>query len=480
MEKKLPKNWVETELGSLAKIQSGGTPSRGKPSYWNGNIPWVKISDIKELYVAETDEFITEEGLQNSPTRIFPKGTILFTIFATIGKIGILNIDATTNQAIAGITPISNINKKYLIYSLIELSESLKNIGKGVAQSNINLTILNQLQIPLPPLPEQERIVAKLDLLFAQHEKIKTSLEKIPQILKDFRQQILTQAVTGKLTEEWRKGKELESVESILDLEIKKRDKFIKDKKLRKVKDFGEIKNNEKDLEINEDWKWIRWVDLLQHDDYSMKRGPFGSALKKDFFVECGIRVFEQYNPINDDPYFQRYFVTEEKFKELESFKAESGDLLISCSGVTLGRITEIPNDTEKGIINQALLKLTLNKTLISNNYFIKIFRSEYIQKKIFDNAKGSAIPNMVGVDVLKKIPLPIPSVPEQMEILKRMESLFSKIDAIELRYQKLKEKIDQLPQTILHKAFKGELVPQLPTDGDAKDLLKEILALKK
>ena len=86
----------------------------------------------------------------------------------------------------------------------------------------------------------------------------------------------------------------------------------------------------------------------------------------------------------------------------------------------------------------------------------------------------------MVGVDVLKKIPLPIPSVPEQMEILKRMESLFSKIDEIELRYQKLKEKIDQFPQTILHKAFKGELVPQLPTDGDAKDLLKEILALKK
>ncbi|MCZ2083647.1 MAG: restriction endonuclease subunit S [Flavobacteriales bacterium] len=173
MESKLPDNWVETELDNLAIIQSGGTPSRSKKEYWNGHIPWLKISNFKSLYINEADEFITELGLKNSSTRIFPKGTILFTIFASIGKIGILNFEAATNQAIAGITPSNKINHKYLVYCFKELSAMLQSEGKGVAQKNINQAILKNTKIPLPPLVEQERIVAKLDALFAQQEVMK-------------------------------------------------------------------------------------------------------------------------------------------------------------------------------------------------------------------------------------------------------------------------------------------------------------------
>ena len=141
MEKQLPKNWVECTLGELATVQSGGTPSRGINIYWNGNIPWVKISDIKEMYVDKTAEFITEEGLENSSTRIFPKGTILFTIFATLGKIGILNIDAATNQAIAGITPSKAIDDKYLTYALIDLSKPSFDRNSSVLYISVDLLI---------------------------------------------------------------------------------------------------------------------------------------------------------------------------------------------------------------------------------------------------------------------------------------------------------------------------------------------------
>lgn len=209
MGRELPKNWVSCKLDELARIQSGGTPSRSNASYWNGDIPWIKISDIKSLNVDYATEFITEEGLKNSSATLFPKGTILFTIFATIGRIGVLNIEATTNQAIAGITPSELINKKYITYSLLELSASILNEGKGVAQKNINQTILKNTRIPLPPLPEQTRIVAKLDQLFGQLEQINESLDKMPKLLKDFRQQVLTQAVTGRLTEKWRGRKNL-------------------------------------------------------------------------------------------------------------------------------------------------------------------------------------------------------------------------------------------------------------------------------
>jgi type I restriction enzyme S subunit len=196
-ESKVPTGWIEIELGKIASVQSGGTPSRGNPKYWGGSVPWVKISDFKSLYVSETDECITEEGLKNSSARIFPSGTILLTIFATIGKVAILNIDAATNQAIAGITPATGLDSKFITYSLIQLANSLMDKGKGVAQKNINQAILKEAIIPFPPLAEQKRIVAKLDEAFQHLETLKAKLDRIPQLLKKFRETVLTHATTN-------------------------------------------------------------------------------------------------------------------------------------------------------------------------------------------------------------------------------------------------------------------------------------------
>ncbi len=263
------------------------------------------------------------------------------------------------------------------------------------------------------------------------------------------------------MTEEWRKGNSDRCVKDLLVKELAKRQKLINSKQLRKDKGFGPIVDSELFYMVPNSWQWVRWNDVLALDNNSMKRGPFGSTLKKEFFVSEGIRVFEQYNPINDDPYWVRYYIKPSKFEDLKSFLAGPGDLLISCSGVTLGRITELPNDVESGIINQALLKLTLNKNLVLNQYFLKLFRSKFIQDQIFDQAQGTAIPNMVGVNELRRMPLPIPTIEEQKEIVRRVDSLFALADKIEARYNTLKEKIDQLPQAILAKAFKGELVEQ-------------------
>ena len=125
MENELPKGWRYVKLSDLAEIQSGGTPSRSNSSYWNGNIPWVKISDIKGKYITETEEFITEEGMSNSSAKMFERGTIIFSIFATIGKVAILDIDATTNQALVGLKNNNQIDKTFLVYALTELSERI-------------------------------------------------------------------------------------------------------------------------------------------------------------------------------------------------------------------------------------------------------------------------------------------------------------------------------------------------------------------
>lgn len=135
-------------LGDICTIQSGGTPSREKLEYWtNGSIPWIKISDIKNKNIEESQEFITDLGLENSSAKIFPKGTILYTIFATLGDVGILNIDAATNQAIAGLQIIDEkVLCDYLYYYLISKKSYIENIGRGVAQNNINLKILRDFE----------------------------------------------------------------------------------------------------------------------------------------------------------------------------------------------------------------------------------------------------------------------------------------------------------------------------------------------
>ncbi|EDP7319023.1 restriction endonuclease subunit S [Campylobacter jejuni] len=200
-------------------------------------------------------------------------------------------------------------------------------------------------------------------------------------------------------------------------------------------------------------WKMETLGEILSSDKYSIKRGPFGSALKKSFFVEKGIRIFEQYNPINNDPHWKRYFISHEKFQELEAFKATEGDLLISCSG-TLGKIVELPKDTEMGIINQALLKIRLNNIKILNSYFIYYFNSPIMQEKILESTLGSAIKNIASVKILKQIEIPLPPLKEQERIVGILDESFAKIDeSIKILEQNLLN-LDELMQSALQKAF--------------------------
>ena len=180
-------NWKTVRLGDVCEIQSGGTPSRSKTEYWkNGTIPWVKIGDFSGKYLNKTTEHITQKGLENSSAKLFSKGTILYSIFATLGEATILNIDATTNQAIAGIKikDKSSIDIDYLFAYLNSLKEEVNRIGRGVAQNNINLSILKSFTVPLPPLEKQKQIAAQLDKCTALIAKHKQMLEKYDLLIK--------------------------------------------------------------------------------------------------------------------------------------------------------------------------------------------------------------------------------------------------------------------------------------------------------
>ncbi|WP_261518166.1 restriction endonuclease subunit S [Campylobacter lanienae] len=210
---------------------------------------------------------------------------------------------------------------------------------------------------------------------------------------------------------------------------------------------------------IPKGWEVKKLGEIISKEKYSMKRGPFGSALKKEFFVDNGIRVFEQYNPINSDPHWKRYFITKEKFKELEAFKASAGDLLISCSG-TLGKILELPKNTEIGIINQALLKIKLDQKQILNSFFIHYFNSNKFQNLILEKTIGTAIKNIASVSELKQLEIPLPPLSEQKAIADKLDDSFAKIENAITNLINAKENLKLYKQSVLKSAFNGDLLP--------------------
>ena len=175
----LPQGWAICRLSDIAKITAGGTPSRKITSYWEGGtIPWLKIADMTASgkYVRTASEYITEEGMKNSSAKLMNKGTLLYTIFASIGEVGILDFDATCNQAIANIDLYMPEMTDYIYYYLKNLQTYMYSISKGCTQQNINQGILKNATIPLPPLAEQKRIVERIETIFTSLDTITAEL----------------------------------------------------------------------------------------------------------------------------------------------------------------------------------------------------------------------------------------------------------------------------------------------------------------
>lgn len=174
----IPSNWTWTTLGAIGKWQSGGTPSRMHKEYYGGHIPWLKTGDLNDGIITEIPERITELGLENSSAKLNPVGSILIAMYgATIGKVGILGIPATTNQACCACVEYKCVTQKFLFYFLISHKDKFIALGGGGAQPNISKEIITKTPMPIPPIEEQLRIVEKIEKLYSQLDFIKESLQ---------------------------------------------------------------------------------------------------------------------------------------------------------------------------------------------------------------------------------------------------------------------------------------------------------------
>ena len=391
----IPNNWKWTEIKNVVDMTSGGTPSRNVKEYWeNGNIPWVKISDMRGKYLNSTDEFITSYGLKNSSAKIFSKGTILYSIFATIGNVSILNIDATTNQAIVGLTPKIEIEINFLYYLLKYIKDFIKQFGKGTSQLNINQQVLKKTLIPLPPLEEQEKIVKKIEKLFELIDKKENNdkeKEKLKTLLKE---KILDSAIHGEL---------VENDLSLLIVDVEE---------IKEVIPF-EIPNN---------WKWSNF-------EYITTKISDG-AHSTPKYVNNGIPFLSVKDISNGNISFENCkYISEEQHKVLYSrCDPKYGDLLITKVGTTGVPVVVDTNIEFSLFVSVAMLRFDENK--IYNKYIKYATLSKLIQSQIDENTRGAANKNWVIKDIKKTI-IPIPPLEQQKKIVEKIEKCFKLIEQL-------------------------------------------------
>lgn len=425
----LPKGWCVIKLERIARWGSGGTPSRGIISNYQGNIPWAKTGELGKKLLKDTEEKISPEALKNSSAKIFPKGSVAIAMYgATIGKVSIFNIDSATNQACGVGHPDKNLTSSiFLYYLLLNEKEAFIAKGKGGAQPNISQSIIKEHYVPLPPLPEQIRIAQKLDEILGKVDAIKARVDAVPAILKRFRQSVLAAAVSGKLTEGWRE-------------------------------------------ELIVDWQK---TSLGKHCEY-VSSGSRGWA---KFYSDSGA-IFVRAQNINTDVLVldDVAYVSLPESTEGKRTKISEGDILITITGANVTKTAYVKNALPEAYVNQHVALARLHNPNEAQFVHLWLIAPNAGRKQLEDAAYGGGKPGL-NLQNIKDVEILLPPIEEQKEIVRRVEELFAWADRVETKVKAAQERIDQLTQSVLAKAFRGELVPQDPNDEPAEKLLERIQA---
>ena len=383
--------WKKVKLGDIFILQMGKTPLRENKLYWDkGNYNWISISDMNfsEKYISFTKEKITDFAIKKSGIKIIPKNTVIMSFKLSIGKVKIVNEDIYSNEAIMAFIPKEDIfiDENFLYYSLKNVRWD-EGINKAVKGLTLNKNLISQKEILLPNLTIQKEIAKNLDSMGNLLELRKKQLN----YLKELGKSLFTRM-------------------------------------------FGDIRTN------SFNWKKVKLQDVCS----SIVRGPFESSLKKEFFVKNGYKVYEQKNAINQSADLGEYYIDEKKFKELQRFECKMGDIIMSCSG-TVGKLFQLPENSKRGIINQALCKFSLNNK-INLTYFLK-----YLEKVIGNiELNGSGIKNISSISYIKKIDINLPPIELQNKFAKRVE----RIEKLSFEIEKSIKEAENLYNSLMNKYF--------------------------
>ena len=445
----LPSNWEWQEMREFVKWTSGGTPkATEKAFYENGTISWLITADLNDNWVYSSQKAITDLAFKSSSTKMVEIGSVLVAMYGSIGKLGIAGIKCCTNQAIAFSKELNGVDNKYLFYYFKAIKSYLISLGKGGTQANISLTVLNSLTIPLPPtIDEQCHIVARLEDLLLGLNSARDRLEKIPAILRRFRQSVLSAACSGRLTAEWREGNECEKSYKIIAESLTVRNKQNKSEPIALI-EIGLDFTKYAQIELPATWIWTAIANYA-----TCSRGRFSIRPRNDPRCYDGQYPFIQIGDLpKDGGFINQHKQTLNDFGLKTSKIFPKGTVCIAIVGATIANTGILSYDM---CFPDSLVGIETGTE--TGNRFIEYYL-RYVKEDIRRvSYAGGGQPN-IKLETLNPFPMPLPPLPEQEEIVRRVDQLFALADSIEQRYNTAKATLAKAEKALYKKAFSGEL----------------------
>lgn len=459
----LPSSWLKTNLGSVLQY---GKVEKADPSEIHSDTWVLELEDIEKDNSKIIQRLTFLERQSKSTKNRFKEGDVLYgKLRPYLNKVVIADSDGVCTTEVIPLSSNGLLSNKYLFYWLKHPSflAYVTQVGYGVNMPRLGTKDGIAAPFILAPLAEQHKIAAKLDELLAQVDSIKTRLDAIPNILKRFRQSVLAAAVSGKLTEDWRSP------------EIKKIDwEGIQNKRLSLYNTNDEYKlqwrkklpdnlgfvatNFEEWCELPALWSWVSIYSISTIDKFSIVDGPFGSDLKSIDYVDDGdVPVLTISIMYNIDDLSPARLISMEKFKTIIRSKVIGGDILLAKIGSTYGISCLYPEKNPTAMIPANMCKITVDREHFNRDY-VQLWLQSTVFKSYLDKIVSFSAQPAFNVGNFKKLPIPLPPLSEQSEIVRRVEKLFSYADQIEQRVRDAQARVNQLTQAILAKAFRGEL----------------------
>jgi len=388
--------WQTKKLGDICEMAPGGTPLKSIKEYWlDGKVSWYSSGELNELYTSAPRKCITHKGLDNSNTKLFPKGSLLIGIYDTAAlKMSILDRQAAFNQAIVGIKPNSQIEVKFIFHIINAMKTEILSQRRGVRQKNLSFEKIKNIRLPLPPLPEQHRIVSILDEAFTEIDKAKVITEKNLKNAKEVLEGKF-ESIFSNVSKDWT----IKRLEEITNIEYGYTEK---------AKDKG-------------DYRYIRITDI-----------------DKEGNLEPENKMFIEYS------------------KEAEKFVLEDGDLLMARTGATFGKVL-LYRDIEKSVFASYLIKISFKENILNKLYWY-FSKSRIYWRQASNLSSGAAQPQFNG-SALREIIFSFPSsLTDQHRIIAELDAISEETKKLEKLYRSKLTHLEELKKSILKQAFEGKL----------------------
>lgn len=415
----IPDNWKWVWLGDIFQHNTGkalnSSNTEGTPLEYitTSNLYWdrFELEELKTMLFKDSE-------MEKCTVR---KGDLLICEGGDIGRSAIWSEDyeMRIQNHIHRLRPyVEDICVRFYYYVMMYYKNNGLISGRGIGLQGLSSKRLHSILVPLPDIETQYLIAERIDESFSVIDTIDELQQQYSANIEVLKSKIIDAGIHGKLTEQLPEDGTAE--ELLEQIEIQK-NTILKNRKGRVDKKIKAI-DGDFPYEIPSHWKWIRFGNIGL-----FKKGPFGSALTKSMFVPKGentVKVYEQQHAINKDNTLGTYYITREYFDDsMSGFEVLPGDIIVSCAG-TIGETYIMPDDIEQGIINQALMRVTLAEGV--NRKFFQYYFDANLKKSAQNESNGSAIKNIPPFDVMKNWYFPIPPLEEQERIVEKIENILT------------------------------------------------------